>query len=513
MRLGAGEALEELGEVHARGGTEELHALRDVVGDRTGELARPVGGDDGQLVDGGQRLGGLADDLREHRDQHLQDRGVPVPLEGLGLAVHRLGLGGAPRQDRRGLRVTLQLDRLRDRRTPGPLGLTALGALDGLRLGQGGAALLLSLTGEPGPLGLRLRGGDGGGALGLGLLDPGHALGLRLLLGLVAAGVGGLADLGVELAVGQRRLALGDLLLLGEDLLLAVGVGQRSGGVRLGRGGVGLGLDLGLAQVQGALRDRDLLLGLEPGLRGGAPGVGLRDVGLLLRAGGLGAAEVLQVGALGGDVLDLERVEHQALAGEAGLGLLGDLPGEGGPVADDVLHRHAADDGAQGTGEHFLGEADDAVLLLEEALGGRADGVLCAADLDDRDAFQIGLDAAQGDGPADRHRDVTAGQVQGEALLHEGDDEDPAADHDLLAAVVGDDLSGRRVRGLLAAASRDDERLAGTGDLVAGDDGQCEQDEEDDHPHDCGEDRAHDNSRGAEGKRKRGVVSGRRGGP
>ncbi len=365
----------------------------------------------------------------------------------------------------------------------GELRLTALGALDGLGLGEGGAALLLALTRQAGPLGLRLRGGDGGKALGLGLLDPGHPQRLGLLLRLVAAGIGGLADLGVELSVGQRGLPLGHLFLLGQDLLLPVGVGQRSGGVRLGRGSVGLGLDLGLAQVQGALRDRDLLLGLQPGLFGGPAGVGLGDVGLLLGAGGLGPAEILQVGALGGDVLDLEGVQDEALAGEAGLGLLRDLPGEGGPVADDVLDRHPADDGPQRAGQHLLGEADDAVLLLEETLGRGADGVLVAADLDDRDAFEIGLDAAQGDRSADGDGDVPAGQVEGVALLDEGHDEHAAADHDLLAAGVGEDLSGGRIGGLLAAPAGDEERLTGTGDLVAGDDDQGEQHEEYDHSH------------------------------
>ena len=87
------------------------------------------------------------------------------------------------------------------------------------------------------------------------------ALRLGLLLDLVARGVGGLADLGLELALGQRGLADGDLLLLGEDRLVAVGLGQRAGRGGLGGGGVGLGLDLGLLERQRPLGDRDLLLG------------------------------------------------------------------------------------------------------------------------------------------------------------------------------------------------------------------------------------------------------------
>lgn len=82
-----------------------------------------------------------------------------------------------------------------------------------------GAALLLALAGQPGPLGLGLGGGDGREPLGFGLLDAGDPERFGFLFGLVAAGVGGLADGGVELAVGQCRLAFGDRFLLGEDLL------------------------------------------------------------------------------------------------------------------------------------------------------------------------------------------------------------------------------------------------------------------------------------------------------
>lgn len=173
---------------------------------------------------------------------------------------------------------------------------------------------LLALAGEAGALRVGLR-----------LLDLGDATGLRLLLRPVAGGVRGLADLGVELAVGQGCLPLGDLLLLGEDLLLTGRLGEQAGRVGLGGGGFGLGLDLGLLEVERPLGDGDLLGRLQPRLLGRAPGDGLGDVGLLLGAGGLGASEVLEVGALGGDVLDLEGVQDEALAGEAGLGLLGDL--------------------------------------------------------------------------------------------------------------------------------------------------------------------------------------------
>jgi hypothetical protein len=113
--------------------------------------------------------------------------------------------------------------------------------------GQRLAALTLALAGEPRLLGGGLGVGDGGRAVGLGLGDPGVLGRLGLLLDLVAVGVGRLADLGVELAVGERGGALGDLLLLREDLLVAGCLREGPGGRRLRSGRVGLGQDLGFA--------------------------------------------------------------------------------------------------------------------------------------------------------------------------------------------------------------------------------------------------------------------------
>lgn len=340
----------------------------------------------------------------------------------------------------------------------------------------------------------RLGRGDTGGALGLGLLHPRHPAGLRLLLGGVPLRVGGLAHLGVQLAVLQRGLPLGDLLLLGEDVLLPGRLREGTRGVGAGLGLIGLGLDLGLLQVEGPLCDRDLLFRLQPRLLGRPPGDRLRDVGLLLRACRFGAAEVLQVGTLGGDVLDLEGVEHQALPGQARLRLLGDLAGEGGPVPDDVLHGHPADDRAQRAGQHLLGEADDAVLLHQEPLRRGPDRVLRAADLDDRDAFEVGLHPAQRHRAAHGDRDVPGGEVEREPLLHERHDEHAAAHHDLLAAVVGEHTARLRIGGPLAAPPGDDERLARAGHLVAADHHQGEQHQEYDDSHHRDDDRTHDNA-------------------
>jgi hypothetical protein len=60
----------------------------------------------------------------------------------------------------------------------------------------------------------------------------------------------------------------------------------------------------------------------------------------------------------------LERVQDEPLAGERGLGLLGDLGRERGAVADDLLDGQPADDRTEATGEDLLGECLDFVLLL-----------------------------------------------------------------------------------------------------------------------------------------------------
>ena len=54
----------------------------------------------------------------------------------------------------------------------------------------------------------------------------------------------------IILSTCLSRLAHRDLLLLGEDGLVAVGLGQRTRGGGGGRRGVGLGLDLGLLEGQ-----------------------------------------------------------------------------------------------------------------------------------------------------------------------------------------------------------------------------------------------------------------------
>ena len=193
---------------------------------------------------------------------------------------------------------------------------------------------------------------------------------------------------------------------------------------------------------------------------------------------GLRPAEVGEVAAVVGDVLDLERVEDQALAGQRALGLVGHALREGRAVADDLLDGQATDDRAQRTGEHLLGEGLDVGLLAEEALRAEPDLVGVAAHLHDRDAVEVELDALPRDRAADLHRDPAAGEVHRGELLDQRDDEDAAAEDDLLAGEVGAELPGLRVEDRLALPAGDDERLVGTGHLVAAGDEQDQQQEE-----------------------------------
>src|SRR5699024_2798518 len=126
----------------------------------------------------------------------------------------------------------------------------------------------------------------------LGLEDLGVATALGLGLHLVALRVRRLSHLGVQLAFLEGGLPDCNLLLLGQDGLVLVGLRQRAGGRSLGAGGVGLGLDLGLLEHQRTLGDRDLLLGDQTGLLGLAAGLRLGDGGGARELGGLGPAEV-----------------------------------------------------------------------------------------------------------------------------------------------------------------------------------------------------------------------------
>ena len=150
--------------------------LHDVVGDLLGQRAGAVGGDHGELVD------------RRHRRRHLARH--------LAAAPRSASAAPRPRCTRRTPRPASPSPRPRPGRWPGSttacaspsarsgsasatrrglLGLTALGALDRLGLGQRGPAGLVALTGEAGLLGVGLGGGDRRLPAGVGLEHLGVA--------------------------------------------------------------------------------------------------------------------------------------------------------------------------------------------------------------------------------------------------------------------------------------------------------------------------------------------------
>ena len=84
----------------------------DVAGDlvHAGRIA-VAGRDDRDLVDIRQRTGQRLHDLRQSGDQLVDDRGLVVLLEGLGLHVHGASFGVALLEDDLGFGFTLRADR------------------------------------------------------------------------------------------------------------------------------------------------------------------------------------------------------------------------------------------------------------------------------------------------------------------------------------------------------------------------------------------------------------------
>src|SRR5690606_32000570 len=114
----------------------------------------------------------------EGRSEEVDDRGLSVLLVGVGLALHRFGLGAAAGEDRAGVRVAFEPDRLGDRGAAGLLGRALGAALDLGGLGELLASLAFAGADEAALLGLGLGARDGGGAAGLGVEDGRRLAGL-----------------------------------------------------------------------------------------------------------------------------------------------------------------------------------------------------------------------------------------------------------------------------------------------------------------------------------------------
>src|SRR5699024_2152314 len=268
--------VEVLAQIQSRRGLQHLDRLPHTHGDVLAELRLAVGGYDGERLDTAVGCRQLVRDLRQ-RLEDLREHGRLVELL-VGLCRREDGfrLRLAPLRDRTGIGRTLQPDGL-------GLGPALLGDRQRLRL-------RVDLEGACVVLRFRQR--------GLCRLLPLVALRVRTALGLVALGVGGLADLADEFALPEVVLRLRDLLLLVEDALLLLAARELLRGTRRSALDRGLPLDLRVAQIERLLRFGDVLPVAVLRLRRFAQRFGFRDAGLLRDERGLRTAEVAQVVAV-----------------------------------------------------------------------------------------------------------------------------------------------------------------------------------------------------------------------
>jgi hypothetical protein len=223
-------------EIDAGGVLEHGHGLHEVVGDLLGQRPAPsvemtVSWSMAAIGEAISRatLGSTSTSIcRTAASLYAGERG--------GTLVHRLGLGLPGGQDRRRLRLTLGAQWRRPRRCAGPS-----------RPHRGAAPSMASASARAvrrafsaSPVSRAFSASACGAAIAAALRASASAIaalraGLGLLLDPVARRVGGLAHFGVELTLLQRGLPDGDLLLLGEDRLVTVGLGQRTRPRRLER--------------------------------------------------------------------------------------------------------------------------------------------------------------------------------------------------------------------------------------------------------------------------------------
>ena len=149
-------------------------------------------------------------------------------------------------------------------------------------------------------------------------------------------------------------------------------------------------------------------------------------------------SEELYVIRLVGKALDREGVDLQPAGGEVSLGRVLHLLQELLAVADELLDGQRADDRSQRSLEHVLDDRVDLLRLgVEESLGGVAQRLDVAPDLEGGHALDLDLDALAGDGVAQLHVDLARGQLELADAIEQRPDEGTASDDDLDPLVSG----------------------------------------------------------------------------
>ena len=251
-----------------------------------------------------------------------------------------------------------------------------------------------------------------------------------------------------------------DAHFFGDDALSRGRFRQRTGllGACLLRFDLSLVLRLANHEIPG--RQRDLRVGLELRLLAFLQGLRRFDlrvavsfsfadgcVALDLRGPAL--AERVEVALLVADLLDRQNVNADAHLLEIGRGLGRQFLREALAIAVDLFHRERAEDRPQVAFERLEDDLlDDVMCHAQEALGGRLERAVVAADLHVGDGLDRDGNALQRVGPLDLERDRHHVEMQVLDLLQERDPQGGAAAHH----PVADDTAVRK----LALASAED---------------------------------------------------------
>ena len=318
------------------------------------------------------RLGGRADDVRQHRQDGLDDRRL------VELAI-RLGAQG------QGLRLRLALGQ-----DDAGLGVAFEGRLLGRRLGASTSTTPgLRLAGQLDPLGVALGLGDAPRPCrprraGSGPPPRPRPVGRssRRSSFCLRAASSWASSVCLRVTSWVASASASGPAWAARAWAAAVCVSVSARRRATSRCGVDLDL-LGLGLADG---------GLLVGGRLGHPGVALAAGRLLL-------ADELHVARLVADRLDRERVDLEAGRREVALGGVLDGLLELLAVEVELLDGQRADDRAERALEDVLDDRVDLFLArLEEAFGGVADRLVVGADLERGDALDGDLDALPGDG-------------------------------------------------------------------------------------------------------------------